>query len=122
MRWAFLFLQTPLANDFNPKGDGSSVGGWGEEEEREGERGQGRRGRREGLKKFRLQQREGGSLPQSGMGGSNFPKRIHLKETGGARRGRGGNLTAEERWRISSVHSNLCDKEGGRRTGRANKQ
>ncbi len=46
-----------------------------------------------------------------GWGGSNFPKRIHLKKTG-AKRGRGGNLTAEER-RISSVHSNLCDKERG---------
>ena len=101
----FFFTDT-IGQRFQPKG-GWVVGGWGEEEEREGERGQGRRGRREGLKKFRLQQREGGSLPQSGMGGSNFPKRIHLKETGGARRGRGGNLTAEER-RISSVHSNLC--------------
>ncbi len=108
----FFFTDT-IGQRFQPKG-GWVVGGWGEEE------GEGREtgakdvgGGREGLKKFRLQQREGGgSLPQSGMGGSNFPKRIHLKETGGARRGRGGNLTAEER-RISSVHSNLCDKEKG---------
>ena len=74
MRWAFSSLQTPLANDFNPKGDGSSVGG-GRRRERGGRKGPRTSGEGgKGLKNSVCSNERGVPPPSKWDGGFEFPE------------------------------------------------